>query len=158
MNKVKIGIFIFMGIIIHNVNAQDFTNHVSFAKFETYAKSINLEGYTFIFAEQKGKLETKSVSYSAMLGTKKGSLIIKMMSQDEFANGPDKLADVNTGVYENENHKMVFWSLTKAKQSFLWIEMPYIKATFILGMQPVTNQESIEELMKKIGCLTYFKQ
>lgn len=138
--------------------AQDFTKQVSFSKFETFAKSVTIEGYTFLFAEQSGKIENASISYSAMIGGKKGSIMVKMMSQDEFANGPDKLADVNTGVYEKESHKMVFWSLTKAKQSFLWIEMPYIKATFIIGMQPVTNQETIEDFMVKMGCLNYFKQ
>lgn len=137
--------------------AQSFVKHVSFSKFDTYAKSLNDKGFTYLFAESKGDISKSNLSYSAMLQYGKGSIDIKIMDIKEFANGSSKLADTNTGVYEKYNHRIVFWSLYKAKQAFLWIELADIDALFILGLQPSTSQEEIEKIMVQIACLDYFK-
>lgn len=141
-----------------SVKAQDFTQYVSFDKFDTYAKSLNNQGFVYLFAEQSGDAAKGTLSYSAMLKNGKGSLDLKLMKIDEFARGPEKLADINTGIYTKYDHRLVFWSLTKAKQGFLYIELAGIKATLIIAMQPENTQEILEQTMLKIACLDYFSK
>lgn len=141
-----------------NLSAQDFTKHVNFERFDKYAQSLKEFGFVYLFAEQKGDLSKGTIKYSAMLANGKGSIDIQMLKIEEFERGPEKLADINTGIYTKYDHRLVFWSLTKAKQGFLYIELKPIQATLILGMQPENTQEILEQTMLKIKCLEFFKQ
>lgn len=156
--KKFISIVLILCISFANLYSQKFTKYISFQKFDTYVQSLNSKGLIYLFSEIKGDTTKGTMNYSAMLSNGKGSVTLKMMNISEFKEGPSKLADINTGIYKKYEHNLVFWSLTKAKQGFLYIELPKIEALLILGMQPENTQEQLEQMMQKIDCLNYFNK
>lgn len=156
---MKKGIQIILSLLffVNLTYGQEFQKHISFAKFDNYAQSLNGLGFVYLFAESKGDSTKGTRSYSAMLANGKGSIDLKLMKIDEFVLGTDIIADINTGIYTKYDHRLIFWSLTKSKQGFIYIELPEIDALLILGMQPENTQEILEQTMLKIGCLEFFK-
>lgn len=133
MKKIP-SIAIFLAFYVVNISAQNFTKYVSFQKFDGYVQSLNSKGLIYLFSEKKGDTAKGTLNYYAMLSNGKSSVTIKLTNISEFKEGQSKLSDINTVNYNKYEHNLCFWSLTKAKQGFLYIELPKIEALLVLSM------------------------